>query len=767
MGLTILAVDVSGSTAGYNAYHRRIATLVNQLKTKPNTEVIALAWDDKCKTTTLDTLFENTHLGKQKGYGGTCIIPLFEWITTRYDDIEDLIIVTDGEIPSASVDRVYNEAMALSTLPWKHTTAHVVSHRTPSATVIAPFIQRVPYVIYGPQELVSQSQESEVTPLLKSISTPEELEDRFQIIHDRLVADTLVHAHPSIRQEILRMQSRLTVYNATTSTHPIQDIPPSPAPIEEAARAWYATQAPSSDIISKIHQLIQLCDTAGLYMDLARFERHFKPVDTYTVTEDPIHVEETCEYEDPIMMDPDMPVAVFTHTPLPLLDGIDESIKQDVQRCPLNFLKYPILTTCLLERTNPIQGLKFTKESLCHQADAYDPHQLTSPFTRNNLIPEIFCFGNHPTHVKANKACLANLLTGTNRLCGQYGLWMIVMWWVLKQKAHIQDAIGTHMSTFIREFVLNTPSEHKVFMGLDGTGKRPTIKVCIATALLYTVLSTKIWCLEHTERDMMRDFHSLWQPIQATLSLCDIDVSNYSKRVHILKTASKLLWQAKQYGVANILNTLRSKWHKTLFLPTTPSTTSPHILLDALEREPDENEQLEFTLLNQSIIDTQKKFGSLIIPWDLSLQTYDFTQQYTPQENSLKVYVPICPATLRPYVYRNGTFWKDAATNMYGDLSGQVSVHYQLLVWYQKHRAFPDADNPSSIHAFMEHLARCYKKKGTLPLIIYDHVLDCIQEIQDAIHQRPPHLQDPSAIIRDIQRGSTLEHRIVMERTCV
>lgn len=772
----IFAIDVSGSTHSFHAYHDRIYEIAGQVQEERDkgSRITVLEWSDRCSEKLLtDVLTNSAPRGRRYGCGGTYIDDLFSKISSLEYPADKLILVTDGEIDRRSVEKVFSQVQLKTTMPWKFTEAHIISNHAPSVSVIAPFIYQTPYELYQssgshPPALTAQCPHGDVIQMIRNIKTVDELRDAFDRLHDRLVADTLVNVDPTIRDELIRMQKRIV---AVSATHVQQDesFELTYDSVCKVALDWY-NQTATLDLSGMVSRLVNLCSTTSQDLSAARFERNYKHVQAVQVGADEIATVEVCEnYEDPILMDKDMPVVLFSSEPVSVLGTIqNDDIRREIERCPLNLLKYDFLIDAISKRINPVHGLRFCKEYL--KAGRYDYYyddenkDFISPETRKPLMKEILCLSTDATHTKANKACIAKLLTGTNRLCGQYGLWMVVMYCILKQKSFVTAEIGGTLDAFIRDFVLDTPPALHIFLGLDGSGMRPNVKVPVAHALLYGIASTKLWADTFESRDIMRDLHKVYpymKQVLALLSIGDLNFAEFDRRIRVLEIASGLLWTIKQPDTPAkvVMRNLRVSFMKTAQVG--PKT----YILDGIDRDPDEATILKMALLEQQRVHQNLKFADVEIPFDYAPTFTPPARVYNDSENTAhtreNVSVYIHPRTLRPLAQQ----WKEESETHFGDLSGQVSIHYQLLQFFMKHDRFPAKDDEQDTMAFMDQLERVYSSKGCLPVSILFHIGYCIDEISESLAKRPASLSSPEHIKKDIVEGDAIDRRIRLEQS--
>jgi len=338
---------------------------------------------------------------------------------------------------------------------------------------------------------------------------------------------------------------------------------------------------------------------------------------------------------------------------------------------------------------------------------------------------------------------------------------MVVFYTIIKRRAFVNAEIGDTLDNFMRDLAVNTPQDLFVFMGLDGSGRRPTMKVPIAHALLYAVVSTRLWAEHELARDVMRDLYRVYEPIKAILQLVlpEFDFTPYDRRVATLEVASKLLWTIKRPSTPTkvVLKELRESFMKRV------TVGGKSYILDAVDTLPDETVVAQQYLLENKLIHQNMKFTDVRIPFDYIPEFKPHVPVYNDAENTAhlrpNIDVYIHPRTLRPLA----DSWKYQSQQYYGDISGQVSVHYQLLKYYLKHYRFPAKDSEADLQEFMDQLERAYSGHGCLPISILFLIENCINEIMTAFEKRTGPYRDVEQVKRDIIVGDSYEGRVALQ----
>lgn len=211
-----------------------------------------------------------------------------------------------------------------------------------------------------------------------------------------------------------------------------------------------------------------------------------------------------------------------------------------------------------------------------------------------------------------------------------------------------------------------------MFLGLSGTGDRPTAKATLAAALLHALVSTELWAEANTERDLMRDLFGAFPAMRAALELAGLgaEAEAYAPRVRALAAAAELLWRVKRDGrdeawaavCGEVVRTLRVGG--TAFLLDAPLASAAAA---AVQQEGTGvgagGTALRYTLLKHNTVHAGLRLGAVALPLELGVAPGSLLEpladmaigsNYCAAENEddpeLKPpAVAVCPRTLRPY----------------------------------------------------------------------------------------------------------------------
>ena len=767
-------IDNSGSTLGQWQYHQVVEHVVKQT-VATHEHVRCAYWNDECQLVSAEKVLANS-TGPRRGQGGTNIDSILKLIQGRMPadtHFEKLILITDGQVDGNSVLNAMRFIQEYGR-KWDSVEAHIVSPH-PNTTVIAPFIRDVPYAVHATKNtkdgyqhgvhslcLVSLKQ---VIELMESIDTEQSFLEKFETLRARVAADTIGAQNTAARDAILAMRARLV-----KSMSPAGDVPATVEGVRAAASRFYAAPPES---LNKADQLLALCDAVGDYgMERLRgaWANRQQAAPDAPALEDLEDVAEDCKVIDHLGMfedAPETPILLFKAGD-PILSLADVEEMKEIARNPLKLLT--------------LGGGRYAKEI---QRRALPPHGRdtliecakswkigVSPDTRETMMREVFVFGPDQAHVDANKACISNLIFGTNKFSGSYGVWMVVMWHLLGSCEYVRSVAGPSMDAFMRDFVANTPDRFRVFMGLSGTGQRPTARVSLASALLYALVSSDMWSDVHADRDVLRDLYGSFDAIRAALELAGVeaDYAAYGAKADALKVAASLLYRIKRESSRALMIEVCSTFMETLRMDD-----GQIFLLDGLASQPTDKARLQYTLLATGAVDASKKFSAVRIPQTLldPVQHLNIGRNFAPAENALTSqpdFVKVCPKTLRPYArvfYPTGAGncdwvdWEVPAVRVLGEDRGAwVSLYKFLAGYFYAHRRFPS--DPASVATFLKDLQQSLSHKKCLPLGIMTSIRDCVSSLEDAMKERV-NAGDAEAARRDIAEGACRKTRIEME----
>ena len=769
----------------------------------------------------------------KRGSGGTEISTIYEACKKEIDgekeNIDDLVIITDGQVEPRSVHEVWRLLQEdRNKKKWKHVEAHLVTSY-PNTSVIAPFIDGCTFDVFDDKtELVAGSHigtDDDLQFVIDSLQTAADFKARHDDLNARIGANSIFrNTCASVRESLIQLQKRLILaaqLQSITNLTNLQkeDVVPTQEQVLQDANNFYDFQSSRLDEENPqvmISRLIEKCAITGnLSLDQLRMNRdarHAIPAPAPMLEEiDVSLVPSDNKYFDEITCEPGFPALVATENRciLPLLPK-DHYLYDAIKRNPLLFFLDSKLVEEFVRRLNvkpvgfgTLAGLKRAKqcnshyfsidedyESEAEEEEENDHHmererevEITHPETREKVIA-VAVLGSHKTHVVANKAFIARVIFGSDTMSGSYALWMSVLWTCLhKTQPYVLDnGVGEIADRFMKSLMLNTPVDQRVWLGLDGTGSRPTQKVSLGSALLYAGISSNAW-INFPERDVMRELWGVWPVIKNLLTHAEIPIPDGTEeRIDDVARASRLLKDVKATSVDHQLRLIYEAYVKTITVKQHSFCDERNVfLLDAKNREPTEKEKLVAYWLSQRIVSPDFRIGAVRLPSTANRSKPlpdpipDLGRKYGESENvEFDLHLDegiVNPLTLRPYVTDDDGKLLEYIHHVETYNKTGLSMYRRMIQFYIEYGRFPDEDSASGSGdkaAFFRLLVRVDGKRfgGVLPRGI-DSMYRCVlRSIHYALEERAKlgiSMKD-SVIRADIMRGNPRSERVVMEK---
>jgi hypothetical protein len=778
---TAIFVDDSGSTDSMSAYWSEVARM-----TEGRNDATYFLWNSKCSHVGYDALMNTIRL--KRGNGGTDISTIYNALNAADSSFDRLVIITDGQVDSGSVNRVWSMISSKGVSrknKWKHIDAHLVTSR-PDTSVIAPFIDGCTFNVYDDRgQMVAGSQiatDDDLAKIIDDIKTVDEFKARHDDITARLGGNSICrNTGIVVREALIRLNKRMILATQLKSVT-VEPTTPSAPTVEQVLRDatdFYSNKVPSTndnkakndDVSAMISRLIDKCTKAGnLSLDqlrATRDTRHAISAPAPLVQE--VHrVPSDDSYIDDITCDPSLValVAVQARCTKPLVPR-DHPLYEAIKRNPMMLLLDSKLVDELVFRLNvkpvgldTVIGMRQSRRPLIH------------PETRESIVA-FAVLGSDPSHVTANRNFVARVVFGSDSMSGSYALWMATLWVCLKKtKPFVLDnGVEAIADSFMRNLVLDTPEKLKVWLGLDGTGARPTQKVSLGSALLYSVVSSNAW-INYPERDVMRELCGIWPHIRDLLVLSDIPIPDGTEeRILDVIRASNLLRDVKRTSVDDQIRTINEAYVKTLRV-----ADDYNILLDSKARDPTEEEKLKAYWLSKGIVSPSYRIGAVRLPTKQSIGPLpdpipDLGRKYRISENGefdidndIRL---VNPHTLRPYVTSADGSMLDYVSRLQEMNTTGISMHYRLIQFYLSHSRFPNESDDADKAAFLRFVEREDSRRfgGILPAGVESMYACVLRSVWFAMEQRKKlgYSMDPSIIRTDILRGNPRDARAQME----
>lgn len=720
----LIAYDGSGSTGGTDNrhYHNKTQQILAQY---PDAEI--LFWDNVGKIVTRAEMAAiNTNC---RGGGGTD--PSAIAIYCRSANFHgELIIITDGEVHSSSVDRS-GEVLGAD---WKfeHVTAYLINTGgTVNMSVTCPFTRCSPHQIHVLDRTATPIQEASVTVTAADMAVIDEIDvigtiADYLAVADRL--DSLVIARvmgttgdPSLRDRLLTMKKRITAAQARALgnsdtvriLHEALDAG-NTASAMDAARAiteeYYGGDDPKS-WSGRISRLVSMCEGAlrGVF-DLSSIEAAIKgdrvrraatvaPAAAPAPSAAPATELAVSVFECPITLSTENDLALLVTAGEPILAGLDLGTTNDILDCPLNIFHYPEVVERLRSRLDHPISLAAYKEAI----DAGTPI-LTSPLTRVPLLPGAICIGYTEEHCKATHWTLAQLTTG-GKLVGNPDLWFAAVWLALFRMEEtspkyylmpIEINLAAHMRWRMKT--------HTSSISLTGAPEFPTTRVRLDVAIWY-VFASATFSMD-PRRDVLRahlphlqELDDMMRCLLPKFKLPD-ETNLRAHILHVRAGLNMLGWVKRPGQQARLVNIIRGLYQATVpcgddFIPVDGPPSVEQIAavratLPAWYR--DLPAERLYDLARK--VDRSKSAGDIHITYGAPIQAmpeacceWDYgVEDAPPTEPELQ----ICPATCRPFYKVGSATWREAATAQYHiDSRRMISMNELYGNYVVKYGAYP------------------------------------------------------------------------------
>ena len=717
-------IDNSKSTEKNKEYHALLSKIIKQPE---YSNAKYYYFNSICYETDYNTVLTNS-TKSMYGIGGTNIEGIYKFIKANKISFQNLVIFTDAVISENIVQNILFDAKNINYKKyWNNVIGYMLNPKY-DISVFSPFIYGCTYKLYNIyNKIVDEYNHSnnDILTIIRQLNTEKHIESYIDIIEKRILANTSVSSDQIIKLELILANTRIT---SNIYTNLDFEITRDPLVIIKAARTFYQTNINS--INNKLNYLIEKCDIIrGFDLPKVPIMRIIKDnhVISYTAYES---VVDKIDY-----MITNKPIVLFIKSNLSIIEKTD-SAYNDIANNPLKILSYPRI----------LQNFKKQYIQVLQNSSDID-------ITDYN----VFSF-DLESSTKMNMQFISEIFYNDNKFPGAYGIWIMAIYYTLFDI--IPMHFHNHMNTNMKLFLINTPTEFKIPMGIYYN--YPDYKTSIDIALYYCVLSTFIYSKKYVDRDLMKQLAWLFKPILFILKLSDIDVGEYVQRIDILKTAANII---KSYNVNNlscdrVLRTILSKVAKTLVY------NNDIYILDKIISEADYQTCLEYTV--HKYIKHGMNFKDFMIDFNIKLINpiidLNIGNTYSEYENSKQSKsVPMSCRSLRPISVINNKSWIDYSENAWGPLYKQISMYRYMLDYYIIYKTFP---NPNSLSDMIKYIELLGRTRIILPNNIDISYKDIAQKFQDSFNRRKilfPDLCSYDKVFADIKAGISIHKRQVLE----
>jgi hypothetical protein len=423
MSDTIIYIDISGSVTGFLNYWEKVDEIVSL-----NKNAKFFIWDVETKEISYNDIL--IYIKNKKGFGGTNISCVASSIINKNFNDKNIIIITDGEVPA---NYVKSSELILKDFNIKDVECHIIKSYVYSDDI--DISVPLAFMRNNTSKLYYTNPEN-ITKLIKSINkddykileniTLENLITNFDMIYDIInITNMGKSGLPDIKQHLLKLrtdfiklsnenlksingntiQSELkqgNYSNAITMIKKIEDI--------------FINQNENSPI-TKFNRLLSLCDDRT-YSGFALNQKIVNAKPSNAIIPDEATEEELLKYEfeDPVMLDLDVPQLVILKSSDKLFDN-DKDFKNFIEN-PLNIIGNEEIKQKIVKRLGHCIGIKLTNK--CKK----------DPFTRADIIGTIPLTTSNEQHNEVGSHGLFKLFTNSKKM-GNPNLYYIILWQII------------------------------------------------------------------------------------------------------------------------------------------------------------------------------------------------------------------------------------------------------------------------------------------------------------------------------------------------
>lgn len=728
---SIIAIDYSGSTSSCAGYWNRVSEIYTELKIK---EPIIILWDTNAKRVNEKDLYE--HINKLKGCGGTDPSDMAN-LLTNYPDIEELHLITDGQIDQNAVIKTDNIMKNIKP-PQKVNVDFVSTGGNVNLSVSAAFIRSTQYSIKLNGTIINKGDSSKSIDFNKYESYQEFFDD-YEELYTTIVAQNLGKENLEVRKELLNLQQKLlSSYSAYISNKSnisilglLNEGDYNKALIEckRVVDNYLDGDDVPSKIQSYINNLIKGCTSKNNYdfniIKTSRFERAINVEQKTPKQIENIDVSDQT-FECPIMMENDVPAILIKKPDAPLLSLFNSDIVDDVTNCPLNVWKYDELISKIVEHIDCVVGCSTLQHGIS-----------ISPFTRSNLCGAL-TLGTDESHFKASTYSICKLMTD-GKLLGNPDLWLAIFYYVISKKIpRLSETLPQY-----EKLLLFTLNKHKTNISLSGLPEYPMIKVETSVALWYVLASSDLFADSNTFKQCrLREYLSIAEVIIDLVSLLKLPYNKeyIDYRIKVLRAYYYMMWNKNDKNF--IADILRAQYQnhivindKIIFLDGEVSEEEKFPLHDKLK-----SLKLEELFAIYNLVDPSKKIGDIKIP-----KTLTYSNKLLPVKNygygdhlvssDFLGGTSICVNTMRPFYIdkHKNKEWFLCAEEKYGPLNKILSAYNYYIRFVQDNNSFPNKEE-FLIYMYEKQRNKEFNPMNTLPKYVTTTADDVLLSYQEAFN---------------------------------
>jgi hypothetical protein len=444
----------------------------------------------------------------------------------------------------------------------------------------------------------------------------------------------------------------------------------------------------------------------------------------------------------------------------PVLGDLEKSYVDALITNPFLLLNDPNLVQKVRDRLDHVVGLDAAQDLFSGGGQSNNHNQAISPVSRRE-VTAAFTLGVDKSHRDATNFALADLLFG-RKLVGQPELWLGVLYLLMRDEIPYLHNTESFMKAF-KEHMTHRMRTETTFMTLSGLPVEPMVPCPVDIALWYCVNSPLIVDNQGDAEDDRNRLRSFGSGARYMAELLEKDVLGYTyDRAWTLRQLS--MYKAFAYMMKADKNNdqtwrqrLRAQYQNSLTLSdgtvvfldgpahlsgrASPSLPGSSVSIGGVSYSLSAGE----TIALSRFVDRSKTVGVVKLPRDISAvaavegKDADFTavQNYgiDPTLARLDFSVPICPSTLRPYMFdqKTGLPWRASFESVYGPLNKQLSAFGYFIRYVNEYKGYPTMEALIKFMSVREAGREDGKAKDTLPAQVDQIVRGVFSSYQEVL----------------------------------
>eukprot|EP00742_Colponemidia_sp_Colp-10_P013693 GILJ01015487.1.p1 GENE.GILJ01015487.1~~GILJ01015487.1.p1 ORF type:complete len:619 (+),score=91.03 GILJ01015487.1:68-1858(+) len=542
----------------------------------------------------------------------------------------------------------------------------------------------------------------------------------------------------------------------------VQSSAPQALELAELVTGNYYANMNNDDWSAGIARLVGMCEgslrgafdlsnvNAAIQSDRARRAAEVMPAGVADIPQ----TEAVKKFICPVDLDKDGDLVLLIADGEPVLTGLDKAIINSVADCPLNALNYPEIVERIVKRLDHPVSLASMQRAAAAGAPI-EKSEITDRGVEGGIT-----LGCSREQVQCATSTIARLVAG-GKLLGNPDLWYAVIWRLVETDAvpYLAPLKGALQAQMKWRCENNT-----TFMSLSGLPELPTTKVPLGVAAWY-VAAASAFTLSGKEEPMRAHIAHI-EPLLAIVDLVGYalppGISAHIQRLrtmlgmlravktdrHSLPFIAKALYQNSiAIDPETILPAMLERESIPPFLPIDgPATEASAALAVRALPKPWQAVSQKELLAIASMVEPSFSAGDVIIPYDFApvadRRWAAGAKVVSEWAYGLKaptvVFVPICPATCRPYyTVDGGKLWMVAAEECYGfKAAALLSVNRYFGEFVFKYDQYPTQQ---------ELLVFCYNRiakgssgKSVLPFPVLELIQQTFDEFAEIVASVTP-----------------------------